>query len=542
MEEEAHAHCCDLEVDVNGEETFMVNKKIVSVFSNKLSKLFGKAASNPRNLKLVFNDFPGGAWSFELVARFCYSNGEAKITPFNVCLLYAAARYMEMDKPVAGARNLLEQAEKFVEEINCWTWSELMAALKQCQDTCMYDGPLSILVGKCVDSLVGRLVLASEASPCASTSSPDSSGFRLSCDSKSTESMKNSLTRVTWWFEDLLFMEPSLLQMVVKTMIAHKLDHALISKFLFFYQKTKFATSTSGEKQELIKTLIDILFLLDLKAVSSKSLFSILQISISLNVDKSSRAVIESMIGSQLDKATLDNLLVPAPSGTNCLYDVNLVLRLLKAFLLRSDSLPSPTQIKRVVSLMDVYITEVAPDPSLKPSKYIALVTALPDSARESHDAIYHAIDLYLQVHSSFSGEEKLKLCSAIKHEKLSAQAFDHLTENKRFPSRSGIPACKSKLEKVGITKADPAVDPPCSVVDKSRGEKKEACDQVVAYDGELDVHKDNERLREHLKGMQCRVVELERACKKMQNQMAKMMRSRSSTSRNGMSLPKLCS
>uniref|UniRef100_A0A7N0SX40 Uncharacterized protein n=1 Tax=Kalanchoe fedtschenkoi TaxID=63787 RepID=A0A7N0SX40_KALFE len=520
--EEAHPHCCDLEVDVNGEETFMVNKKIISLYSNKLSKLFGKEASKTRNLKLVFNDFPGGARSFELIARFCYSNGKVKITPFNICLLYSAARYMEMDKSGAGTRNLLEQAEKFVGEINRWSWFELMAALKQCQDTLMNDRPFAILVEKCVESLVGRLVLASEASPSASTSSPDCAGFRFSCDSKSTESLKNSVTRVTWWFEDLVSMEPSLIQMVVRTMIAHKLDHALISKFLFFYQKTKFTTATSGEKRKLMKTLIDMLVLLDSSVVSSRSLFAILRICISLNVDKSLRTMLESMIGSQMDKATLDNLLIPASAGTNCLYDVNLVLRLLKAFMLRGHSLPSSAQIKRVASLIDVYITEIAPDPSLKPSKYIALVTALPDSVRESHDALYHAIDLYLQVHASSSEDVKLKLCSVIKYEKLSPEAFSHLTQNNRFASNSDIQAFKSrksKLEKLtsqGI-KTCPEVDPSCNA-------------HIAFHNGELDVHKDNESLREHIKGIQCRVMELEKACKKMQNQMRTIMKSRSTS------------
>ncbi|CAM8906194.1 unnamed protein product [Rhodiola kirilowii] len=543
------AHCCDLEVDVNGEETFMVNKEIISVYSNKLSKLFRNGKPAPkRSLKLIFNDFPGGARSFELMARFCYNSGEAKITPLNVCFLYSAACYMEMDKSVAGTRNLLEQAEKFVEEISCWSWSELMAALKQFQDTFMNESRLSILIEKCVESVVGRLVLGSEVSPCASTSSPDSSGFRFSFDSKSTESLKNSVTRVTWWFEDLSLMSASLVQMVVKSMICHKLDHALISKFLIFYQKAKLAAATSEEKKNIIQTVIDTLFLLDSNVVSIKSLFAVLRISVNLNVDKSRRSMLESMIGSQMDLATLDNLLVPAPTGTNCLYDVNLVLRLLKSFLLRGYSLPSSTRINKVASLMDIYSTEVAPDPSLKPSKYIALVNALPDSARESHDTIYHAIDLYLQVHPSITEEEKSKLVSAIKYEKLSPQALNHIFQNSRFASNIAIQSpksCKSKVEKFasqGITEANPAVDPRCVAVNKTKGKNTNAKNQLVVYDGgEIDVHKDNERLKAHIQGMQCRVMELEKACKKMQNQMAKIAKSKS-TSRGARSLPKLCS
>lgn len=52
---------------------------------------------------------------------------------------------------------------------------------------------------------------------------------------------------------------------------------------------------------------------------------------------------------------------------------------------------------------MDLYVAEVAPDPRLKPAKFLALIRSLPDSARDSHDRIYHAMDMYLEVWSIFS-------------------------------------------------------------------------------------------------------------------------------------------
>lgn len=58
----------------------------------------------------------------------------------------------------------------------------------------------------------------------------------------------------------------------------------------------------------------------------------------------------------------------------------------------------SRNQLKKVASLMDSYLIEVAPDILLKPSKFAALIMVLPDSAREFSDRLYHAIDMYLQV------------------------------------------------------------------------------------------------------------------------------------------------
>nr|DAD38208.1 TPA_asm: hypothetical protein HUJ06_008849 [Nelumbo nucifera] len=104
------------------------------------------------------------------------------------------------------------------------------------------------------------------------------------------------------------------------------------------------------------------------------------------------------MIGSQLDQATLDNLLVPSPPGVAYLYDVNLVLRFLRSFLRGGGCWVFSARLKKVGSLMDLYIAEVAPDSCLKPSKFVALAVALPESARDSHDGIYRAMDMYLEV------------------------------------------------------------------------------------------------------------------------------------------------
>ncbi|KAK3184295.1 hypothetical protein Dsin_031581 [Dipteronia sinensis] len=546
------AVCCDLEVDVNGEETFMVDKKIISSYSGRLSKLFGKSTVTKRNLKVIFNDFPGGAKNFELMSRFCYNNGRIDIIPSNISLLHCAAHFMEMNKYYTSEKhNLLEQTEKSLEEINYWTWSELLTALKQCQDL-LPVANFPCLLEKFMDSLVGRVALSSETSPCASTSSPDSSGFRFSCDTRSTESLKNSFSRVTWWFEDLLILSPTLVEMVIKTMVSRKLDHVIISRFLFFYQKSKFYNATADEKRKVLESVIDMLDTLDMSSVSCKSLFGVLRISMNLNITKSIRSKLESMIGYQMDQATLDNLLVPSPNGTNYLYDVNLVLRFSKAFLRGGGgggSQVSLMMLRKVASLMDLYIAEVAPDPCLKPSKFLALAMALPDSARDSFDEMYSAIDMYFEVHAGLSEEEKIKICCALNYEKLSAEACIHLSQNAKFPSKSAVQALISQQFKLknllhSTNGSKCCTDSPCSFNTEAgnKGKKGESDQQVVLYAGKLDFCADNEKLRAHLQGMQSRVMELEKVCRKMQTQMTKIMKSKVSSHTNARSLPKLCS
>ncbi|XAR55427.1 hypothetical protein NMG60_11035494 [Bertholletia excelsa] len=539
---------CDFEVDVNGEEIFILDKETISSYSGRINKLIGKSPGGTKNLNVIFQDFPGGAESFELVTRFCYNKGKVEINPLNLALLHSAAQFLEMDKYVPGTPNLLEQTEKSLKDIRYWTWSELLIALKQCQDLLPIVNSTDIL-HQCLDSLVGRIVLASETSPCPSSSSPDSTGFRLSCDTRSTDSLKNCPFRATWWFEDLVGFCPDLVEMISKLMISRRFDHATISRFLLYYQKSRSISSTTDEKRKIIDMVVNVLHSLDWSAISCKNLFGILQISVRLDIQKCCRNKLESMIGSHMDQATLDNLLVPAPPGTNYLYDVNLVLRFLKSFMGKGACCIPLFRLRKVASLMDLYIAEVAPDPCLKPSKFLALVRALPDSARDNCDGIYHAMNLYLEVHSGLSEEEKINICSGLNYEKLSSEACDHLTRNRKFPSESATQALISQQCKLRslLQETDPAqtfVDSPCSLAGIDLKEKKydEACEQIVLYAGKLNLSSENDKLRAHLQGMQWRVLELEKVCRKMQSQMAKIMKSRLSSQSTARSLPKLCS
>ncbi|XP_020978061.1 BTB/POZ domain-containing protein NPY5-like isoform X1 [Arachis ipaensis] len=64
-----------------------------------------------------------------------------------------------------------------------------------------------------------------------------------------------------------------------------------------------------------------------------------------------------------------------------------------------------------------------APDLHFKPCEFEALIRVVPDAARESHDQLYIAMDISLKVHAGISDHENMRICSTLKHEKLSAEA-----------------------------------------------------------------------------------------------------------------------
>lgn len=154
-------------------------------------------------------------------------------------------------------------------------------------------------------------------------------------------------------------------------------------------------------------------------------------------------------------------------------------------------------------------------------------------------------------MHADLSEEERLKICCGLNYEKLSAEACEHLCLNTKFPSNAAVHALISKQSKLNnMLHSTPSTssftDSPCSFSDAvKKGKKDKTNEQVVLYAGKFDVSSvsdDNEKLKAHLQGMQWRVMELEKICRKMQSQMAKISKSKVSGNGYARSLPKLCS
>ncbi|XP_022724307.1 BTB/POZ domain-containing protein At3g22104-like [Durio zibethinus] len=533
--------CCDLEVDVNGEEIFKVDKRTLASYSGIFSKLFGNLMDDTRNLKLVFHDFPGGAEGFELVARFCYNKGRTEITPANIVLLNCAAQFMEMESDGLRA-SLLNQTKNSLDGISFWTWSELLLALKECQDL-LYFSNTSVILDKVLDCVIGRLTSPIVASPY--TSSSENSSFQCSSDTRSSYSIRNNFSQLSWWFEDLLFLNIDFIDKVINMMICQHFDNATISKFLFCYQRSRFLSATPTEKCKITEVIINLLSLLDRSSLSCKLLFDIFRVASSLKISKNCKSILESHIGSQLDQATIDFLLVPSPRGKDYMYDVNLVLRLVKAFCNEGSCCLSPVRLRKVASLVDSYLVEAAADYHLNPSKFAALVMLLPDSARESHDRLFQAMDIYLEVHGRLREAEKMRICSALNYAKLSIDALRHLARNSKFPSRIAIQAFinqQSKLENLPVGKKHFETFSGSISAEESINEKENS-DQNLLYAKSVNLPRKAEQLDAQLQGMQCRITELEKFCGIMHTQIGSIPGTRlSSLGNNARFLPKLCS
>ncbi|KAL2524513.1 BTB/POZ domain-containing protein [Abeliophyllum distichum] len=194
----------------------------------------------------------------------------------------------------------------------------------------------------------------------------------------------------------------------------------------------------------MVEAVVEMLYSLDLSTASYQSVFRMLRVSLHVKINKCCMNKLESMIGSQLNQATLDTLLVPSPVQASYLYDVNLVLRLVKSFLAKGVWCLPLSRLKKVASFVDLYIAEVAPDPHLKQSKFLA-IRAKPDFARDYFDGIpfcrFVSRVCVFQVHSGLSEEQKTRVCRGLDYLKLSSDALNHLAQNKKFTSKSAVEA-----------------------------------------------------------------------------------------------------
>ncbi|KAJ6317956.1 hypothetical protein OIU76_013494 [Salix suchowensis] len=213
----------DLAVNVNGQQTFFLNQKVLSAYSEKLKKIVGREKRKSRNKNSIIeiDGFPGGPDGFELVSRFCYNHGKIKITVSNVALLHFCAVFLGMTESVSTS-NLLKQTETFLDGMIYWSWQDTVSCLKSCESF-FTDADSSGLVEKLIFSLLGKIAQNTDiatliASSSSSSSSPENeSRYRFSSPAKTTpESTKPGSSSKQWWFDDLIILPPMIIEKVNK--------------------------------------------------------------------------------------------------------------------------------------------------------------------------------------------------------------------------------------------------------------------------------------------------------------------------------------
>ncbi|CAM6113193.1 unnamed protein product [Calypogeia fissa] len=604
---------CNLEVGVNGEEIFRLQMKPLLARCGLLVKLVKQAYSiRPRDtdasksvLTVKLENFPGGAEAFDLAAKFCVCESDVPITFSNVAMLRCVAEFLEMTEEY-GKGNLCRRTEYFLKHEVFWNWNDTLVVLKSCEPF-LIIAEKSEIIPRCAKALAFR-----------ACSSPDSLGFsdppsfssdsldlNFSSGSNSSRSSVKSPISGNWWFQDLSSLSVYLMERVVRALFKNGIDHKNLAKFLLHYLRSSLppaqfgshvfggsnlpSPSTSGRRieddksarriedekaqkssvklqVEILETVVELLSDLEPRSASCRSLFGLLRTAVTISACKSTRREIEKMIGVQLEKANLDNILIPAPPRRNsALYDVDLIVRLAEHFLKDQaealSALPcnprterkcdsdfafktggnSPVRaaLLRVGELIDKYLAEVAADSHLKPAKFRALAEILPDTARNCSDGLFRAVEIFFEAHPNLPVSEATALCRLMNLQRLSLDACKRVTQNPKFPASFVLQAV---LVQQGQTRS--ANTDTCLPRDYHDMKCKPSSKDAYSYNREgrlsrqsMVVHlecsnfefmvRQNQDLKRNLKKMHTRVAELETTYKRLRLEMGRLFRTK---------------
>ncbi|XP_073123851.1 BTB/POZ domain-containing protein At5g66560-like [Henckelia pumila] len=420
---------------------------------------------------ITFPDFPGGSESFENAAKFCYGV-KVDLSATNAAALRCAAEYLQMSEEFS-ADNLISRTDVFLSQSVFKNIRHSVKTLSLCEKLLPMAEDLGIVWG-CIEAIATK----------AAAVDPSLFGWPVSDETVSNIGVHEARGSARFskggaaagggdsWLDELWLLNLPTLKRLIFAMKNLNSSSEIIESCLISYAKkyipgisrtakkpsSSSRVPTENEQRELLETIVS-QFPVDktshsnLSSKSTKFLFGLLRTAYILNASEVCRSTLEKKIGSQLEHATLDDLLIPSYSYLNeTLYDVDCVEKILRYFLQgiaersvniigsedESGNLRSAALIL-VGKLLDGYLSEVASDSNLKPDKFYDLAVALPDHARIFDDGLYRAVDVYLKAHPWLSEAEREKICGVLDCQKLTLEACTHAAQNERLPLRAVV-------------------------------------------------------------------------------------------------------
>ncbi|XP_010515460.1 PREDICTED: BTB/POZ domain-containing protein At3g50840-like [Camelina sativa] len=500
----------DIEIEVD-DITFHLHKFPLISKSRKLHQLITEQEQSTEQSEvdphIKLENFPGGSEIFETVVKISYGFN-VDISVSTAVPLRCAAEYLEMTEEYSP-ENLISKTEMFLSQFVFTNIRESIKALKACESVSSLAESLGV-TEQCIDSIVFK---ASSTDPSSFLlGRPINNGGIFAVDQK--KQSKESKTELC--FQDLTELSFPIFRRVILALRSRDLSHEIIEKSLISYVKkhipgisrSSSSSSTSAtttiasenEQRELLETIIsDLLPLNNSSKATTRSLFGILRSAIILNTSENCRDLLEKKIGTNLEKATLDDLLIPSYSYLNdTLYDIDLVERLLRRYL-ENDAVASSSSLKVVGKLMDGVLGEIASDGNLKPEKFYNLAVLVPVKARVYDDGLYRAVDIYFKTHPCISEAEKEKICSVMDCRKLTVEGCTHAAQNERLPLRAVVQVLF--LEQLQLRQV---ITGTLLMTEEEEG-------GVVEFGRWKKTVKENEMLRLDMDTMRTRVNQLER-------------------------------
>ncbi|XP_057741806.1 BTB/POZ domain-containing protein At1g03010-like isoform X1 [Arachis stenosperma] len=460
----------DFTIEV-GSSSFALHKFPLVSKSGRIRKLLLEAKDSKVS-RISLANVPGGLESFELAAKFCYGIN-LELTLSNVAILKCVSHFLEMTEEYAE-KNLETRVESYLKDTVLPNTSSTITVLHRCENLLPYSEEIN---------LVSRLINAIANNACKEQLTSGLLKLDHNFPSKTISSMEPE-TPSDWWGKSLNILSLEFFQRVLTAVKSKGLKQEMISKILINYAHNSLqgivsiskdpqffkGSSSDLELQKRQRIIVEAIVSL-LPTQSRKSpvpmafLSSLLKAAIAVFASSSCRSDLERRIGLQLDQAILEDILIPTNSQQNLqntaiIYDMDSIVRIFSIFLnldeeeeednrMRDESemvydydspgSPKQSSIIKVSKLLDNFLTEVALDPNLSPSKFILLTELLPDHARVVSDGLYRAVDIFLKVHPNIKDSDRYRLCKAIDCQKLTQEACSHAAQNERLPVQMAV-------------------------------------------------------------------------------------------------------
>ncbi|KAH7845318.1 hypothetical protein Vadar_000584 [Vaccinium darrowii] len=437
-----------------GEVKFYLHKFPLLSKSNCLQKL--ELKSNEENSdEIHLPDLPGGPKAFEICAKFCYGV-TFTLNAYNVLAARCAAEYLEMTEDV-NRGNLIFKVEVFLNSSVFRSWKDSIILLQTTPSILPWSEDLKV-VGRCIDSIASKTSVDPSLVKWSYTYNR-----KLLVPDRIIEHrvMKIESVPRDWWVEDICELSIDLFKRVM-TVVKSKgrMDGKMIGEALKSYVVRWLPNSVDALASEvhysrskyLVETIVSLLPSDSGVGCSCSFLLKLLKFSILVGADDTLTEDLAEQISSKLDKASVNDLLIPARSPQTTKYDVELVQTLVNGFMVHEmssrdlDNAEKNEKISdgfalghsswlRVGKLVDGYLAEIAGDPNLTISSFISLSQSVPGSARPIHDGLYGAIDIYLK-HPNLTKTERKKICGLMDVKQLTMDASTHAAQNELLPLR----------------------------------------------------------------------------------------------------------
>ncbi|XWS10586.1 hypothetical protein CRYUN_Cryun38cG0009100 [Craigia yunnanensis] len=425
----------------------MVSK---SGYLNRL--VFGKSSQgkNGGSIKIVLDDLPGGTKSFELVVNFSYG-WKIDVTATNIAPLYCAAKFLEMSDDLQQG-NLISKTEAFLSFAIFSSWKDTFQILKSCEFVSPWAKEL-LIVKRCSDAIAWK-------------ASIDPKAFTFGEDSN--ENLKAGESTDDWWFQDVSTLRIDHFIEVIESIKRRGVKPELVGSCISNWTVKWFSRITFGFDnltvpkhltQKLQRITIESLIKMlpmEKNSVSCNFLLRLLKLGLVMQINSELLSKIERRIASMLEQCSVQNLLVKNYGDKDATYDVGIVIRVVKTYVLFAlkNSVPRVCIVGR---LMDGYLTLIARDINLEVNDFKSLVEALPTNARSCDENLYRALDIYLKAHPSLTEEERTSVCRAMQYHRLSQDACQHAMKNDRLPLK--IVTEFMLIEKVKVARSKSAIE-----------------------------------------------------------------------------------